>query len=93
MLEIFWGPDMKNLTMLVWLSQLGLSVAVPLGGFILLAVWLRDAFSLGGWVIWAGIVLGVVTAVDGLRASLRTLDRLSEDKKDEPSPIAFNDHD
>ena len=40
---------MKNLNMLVWLTQLGLSVAGPLAGFILLAVWLRQHFELGGW--------------------------------------------
>ena len=43
---------MKDLSMLVWLSQLGLSVAAPLAGFILLAVWLNERFSLGVWVIW-----------------------------------------
>ena len=29
---------MKNLSLLVWLTQLGISVAVPLAGFVLLAV-------------------------------------------------------
>ena len=37
---------MKDLSLLVWLTQLGLSVAVPLAGFILLAVWLRSRFGL-----------------------------------------------
>ena len=30
---------MKDLPLLVWLTQLGLSVAAPLAGFVLLAVW------------------------------------------------------
>ena len=47
---------MKNLNMLVWLTQLGLSVAGPLAGFILLAVWLRQRFELGGWVLVVGII-------------------------------------
>ena len=37
---------MKELTLLTWLTQLGLSVAVPPVLFILLAVWLRDS---QGW--------------------------------------------
>ena len=57
---------MKNLSLLVWLTQLGLSVALPLGGFVLLAVWLRQRFNWGVWVIVAGVLLGVICAVDGL---------------------------
>ena len=37
---------MKELNLLVWLTQLGISVAGPLAGFILLAVWLRQRFDL-----------------------------------------------
>lgn len=84
---------MKDLSVLVWLTQLGLSVAFPLAGFILVAVWLRDHFGLGMWVLWAGIVLGIVGAVDGLRTSLRALDRMSRKKQDDPPPpVSFNDH-
>lgn len=83
---------MKDFSLLVWLTQLGLSVAVPLGGCIALAAWLRERFGLGGWVIWLGVVLGAAGAVDGLRVNLRALSRLTEDKKD-PPPTAFNDHD
>ena len=38
---------MKDLTLLTWLTQLGLSVAVPLGGFVWLGVWLRDSLGWG----------------------------------------------
>lgn len=84
---------MKDLNLLVWLTQLGLSVALPLAGFILLALWLQSQFSWGNWVIWAGIVLGAVTAIDGFRHSLKTLARMSEKKKDDVPPVSFNDHD
>lgn len=85
---------MKNISLIVWLTQLGLSVAVPPAGFILLAVWLRDRFNLGMWVMWVGIVLGIVGAVDGLRTSLKAMERLAKDKPErEPPPISFNDHD
>lgn len=83
---------MKDLKLLVWLTQLGFSVAVPLAGFVLLAVWLRDHLSWGNWVIWVGIVLGIVFAVDGLRHSLKLLSRLTESKEKTPPPVSFNDH-
>lgn len=84
---------MKDLSLLTWLTQLGLTVALPLGGFIWLAVWLRERFSLGSWVLWVGIVLGAVLALDGFRASLRTLSRFSSKEKKDPPAVSFNDHD
>ena len=84
---------MKNLNLLVWLTQLGLSVAVPLGGFVLLAVWLRQQFGWGVWVIAAGVIIGLVCAVDGLRTSLKAMEHMAKDKKEDVPPVSFNDHD
>lgn len=85
---------MKDLGLLTWLTQLGISVALPLAGFILLAVWLRERFGWGVWVIWAGIALGGYCAFQGLRSSLRAMERLAgKDKEDTPRKISFNDHD
>ncbi len=84
---------MKNLNLLVWLTQLGLSVALPLLGFILLAVWLHNDHGWGSWVIWVGVVLGIVCAIDGLRVSLKAMERASRDKKEQDPPVSFNDHD
>lgn len=84
---------MKDLNLLVWLTQLGLSVALPLAGFVLLSLWLRNTFALGNWVLWVGIAIGVISAIDGLYHSLKTLIRLSEKKEDTPPPVSFNDHD
>ena len=83
---------MKNLKLLVWLTQLGLSVAVPPAMFILLSLWLRDSCGWGGWVLWVGIVLGMVSAIDGLRTSLKAMSRLSKNKKQEAPPVSFNEH-
>ena len=84
---------MKELSLLVWLSQLGLSVAFPLAGFIMLAVWLRNSFGWGPWVIWAGLALGLCGAVNGFRHSLKAMELLSRDrKKKQQPPVAFNEH-
>lgn len=83
---------MKNLNLLTWLTQLGFSVAFPLAGFIIAAVWLQNAFGLGSWVIWVGIALGMICAVDGLRVSLKAMSRMSTDHSPEPPAVSFNDH-
>ena len=84
---------MKTVSLLPWLTQLGLSVALPLVGFIFLALWLRSPFGWGEWVLWVGIVLGLVSAIDGLRQSLKVLARLSKKDDEDTPPVSFNDHD
>ncbi|MBQ2785118.1 MAG: hypothetical protein IJF02_01250 [Oscillospiraceae bacterium] len=84
---------MKDLTLLVWLTQLGLSTALPLAGFILLALWVRNSLGWGDWVLWVGIALGIITAIDGFRTSLKAMERLGRRKHDDDPPVSFNDHD
>lgn len=86
---------MKDLNMLVWLTQLGLSVAMPLGGFTLLGLWLRNRFDLGVWVVLCGCAVGFIAAVDGLRYSIKAMESMSRFKKkesEEPPSVSFNDH-
>ena len=78
---------MRDLNLLVFLTQLGFTVAFPLAGFVLL-----DAFSWGAWVIWAGLALGLICAVTGFRDALKTMDRMCRDKKKEDPPVSFNEH-
>ena len=81
---------MKDLRLLIWLTQLGLSTAVPLAGFVLLGVWLYRSRGWGVWVLIAGIVIGLICAFDGLRTSLQAMERMSKEKK---KPFeGFNDH-
>lgn len=81
---------MKEMRLLIWLTQLGLSVAVPLVGFPLLALWLQSRFNWGDWVLWAAVVLGVFCAIDGFRTSLKAMNRMADKKKD--PPVSFNEH-
>ena len=83
---------MKNVNLLIWLAQWGISVAAPLGGFIWLGVWLRQRFELGVWVVLVGVFVGIICAVDGMRVSLKAMERMSKDKNEEPPPVSFNDH-
>ena len=83
---------MKNLSLLIWLTQLGLSVALPLGGFVWLGVWLRQRFGWGGWVVILCTVVGVICAVDGFRSSLKAMEPATRGKKEKDPPVAFNEH-
>ena len=84
---------MKNLNLLVFMTQLGLSVALPPLGFILLACWLRNRWGWGDWVIWVGIVLGIVCAIDGFRTTVKAMNRMDHRKDAQTPPVSFNDHD
>lgn len=85
---------MREFSLLVWLTQLGLSVALPLAGFIWLGVWLHESRGWGVWTVWAGIALGICSAVSGFRGAIRSMEIMAKDrKKPAPPPVSFNDHD
>lgn len=78
---------------LVWLTQFGMSVAVPPVLSLWGAVWLQRRFALGSWVVAAGFLVGLLAAVGGLRSSLKAIDRQAKPaKKNEPPPVSFNRH-
>lgn len=84
---------LKDLSLLVWLTQLGLSTVSPLACCVLAAVWLHRSQGWGIWVIWVGAIVGCILAIDGFRTSLKLMSRLSRSRKDpEPPPVSYNDH-
>ena len=89
---LFWGYIMKNLKLIIWVTQLGLSVVAPLACFIYLALRLQNKFGWGKWTLWAGIALGVLCAIEGFRSSLKAMQIMSKEEKDDP-PVSFNEHD
>ena len=82
---------MRDINLLVWLSQLGLTVAAPPILFILLAVWLRNSYGWGAWVIWVAIGLGIYCAITSLVSALKALSKMTGEKKQD-TKIVFNDH-
>ena len=78
---------MKHYQLLIWLTQLGLSVALPLTGFILLGVWLHSAKGWGIWVVIAGLALGLICAVRGFLDSLKVMEQMSRNKKEQQPPL------
>lgn len=85
---------MKEWRLLIWLPQFGISVVFPLIGFVMLAVWLQNRFGWGQWVLWVGILCGLITAAVGVRDTVKAMALMEKKKKkDGPPPVSFNDHD
>ena len=84
---------MKDLGLLAWLTQLGISVAMPIIGFTFLGIYLQSKFQLGKWIIIVAVIIGFVCAIRGFIYSLQTLDRIANKKKDTDAPmVSFNEH-
>ena len=92
---------MRTMRELIWLTQLGLSIVCPLLLSVLGAVWLRNRFDLGNWVIFLGIALGFAGAGSAGVAFARDVKFLNqpppgaskEKQKEENPPLSFNEHD
>lgn len=82
---------MREMNLLVWMTQLGLSLAVPLGSFIFLGYWLHYHVGWGHWALIAGILLGVISGIRSLWESLRIMSRMAP-KDPDSEQQAFNDH-
>lgn len=79
---------------LIWLTELALSAAVPLFLFVYGAIWLRDRYGLGAWVLVLGILLGLTSAFSGLRSAFRAMGLMKKTgEKEGPERHSFNSHD
>lgn len=76
------------LSALTWIMQVGISVALPLTLSVLLAVFLRNRYGIGKWIVAVGVAVGILGAAGGLVSSLRSLHRLGD--QEEKPPGGFN---
>ncbi len=85
---------MSVLKDLTWLTQLGFSILSPLLFCILGAVWLRQRCSLGLWVVFLGLALGLGGAFSAGTAFFRyTKQQENSQHKKTANPVCFNEHD
>lgn len=85
---------MKWWTLILWVTQFGLSALFPLCASLLIGAWLQNRFDLTPWFsVLCGIV-GFLTSISTVRACYRSLrkdaDAACEGKEKVP---AYNDHD
>lgn len=84
---------MKKLSLILWVTQFGLSILLPPCLLLLLAVWLQNRFGLGMWILVVLGILGFLIAVSTARANWRAMRKDAEAASDrQPPPVAFNDH-
>ena len=84
---------MKTLSLLLWVTQFGLSVLFPLCFFLLSAVWLQQKFALGMWIVGLFGILGFLTSISTARSCIRSLRKDAEEASDRKDPpISFNKH-
>lgn len=68
---------------LLWVTQLGASLAAPLILCALVGRWLQLHFSLGGWVMAISIFLGLATALLNLFKFFKVIQKEADYKKQE----------
>ena len=84
---------MKVLSLLMWVTQFGLSILFPPCFFLLIANWLQNKFGLGIWVTVVLGILGLRTAFSTAKANMKAmLKAVKEVSSQEEPPTAFNSH-
>ena len=84
---------MKFISLIVWVTQFGVSLVFPTLAFTWLGFWLHNKFGLGAWIVILLGVLGLLTSVSTAKSCWRAMQKeaFGNDDKDEP-PVAFNSH-
>lgn len=84
---------MKVLSLLLWVSQFGLSCIFPTLLFLGLGVWLQQKFHMGVWIVILLGILGVITSIQTARSCMDSLRKAAEEASDRKDPpIGFNHH-
>lgn len=84
---------MKFISLILWVTQFGLSVLFPTCFFLILASWLRTRFGLGLWIFAVLGIIGLLTSISTARSCLRSMQKEADrSSSQEKPPVAFNDH-
>ncbi len=75
---------------LTYLSQLGLSLVIPLLMCVLLCYWLTAKFEIGGWIYIPGFILGLGSSCMTAWKFYTSVNMKNKNKKKDPP--SFNQH-
>lgn len=85
-----WTQIAKNLSLL---TQLGLSLVIPLVLCLLVCRWLCERFGLGMWVYIPGFILGLGSfAVTAWKVYLSQMRKREQEEKGKKKKVSFNRH-
>lgn len=82
---------MKTLSLILWVTQFGLSILFPPCFFLWLAAYLQQNHGWGIWTTVVGGILGILTAVSTAKANWRSM-RKEAETGSVPPPVSFNEH-
>lgn len=82
---------MKTLSLILWVTQFGLSILFPPCFFLWFAAYLQQNHGFGIWTSIVGGILGVLTAISTAKANWRSM-RKEAESGSEPPPVSFNEH-
>lgn len=92
--EITMNSKMNFLSLLLWVTQFGLSLLFPLCFFLWLAVRLQQRYALGSGIVLILGAIGLLTSISTARSCIRALLKDAEKVgKQEKPPAGFNEHD
>ena len=77
---------MKNksvITALGMVTQFGISTITPMLLCIFAALWLKNRFELGDWVVLVGVLLGVGSGFMSMMKMIRQMSELSRKEDDD----------
>ena len=85
--------NFKFFSLILWVTQFGLSVLFPICALLILGVWLQQKFDWSMWSLLFFGALGLLISVSTAKTCIRSLKRDAEDVSDQKKPpVAFNDH-
>lgn len=82
---------MKTLSLILWVTQFGLSILFPPCFFLWLATYLQQKHGWGFWTTIVGGILGILIAISTAKANWRSMRKEAESGA-APPPVSFNDH-
>ena len=65
----------KHMRAVAHLTQFGLNMVTPIVLCTMLALWLKNKFNMGGWIVIVAIILGVAAAVLNMFTFIKTVNR------------------
>lgn len=84
---------MKALSLILWVTQFGLSVLFPVCLFLYLGYWLQTRFGLGLWVMALCGIIGFMTSISTAKSCMHSLLKARDEaSSSEKPPVSFNDH-
>jgi len=84
---------MKVLSLIMWVTQFGLSILLPPCFFLFLANWLQNRFGLGAWIMVVLGIMGLLTAYSTAKANLKAMLKAAQEaSSQEEPPMSFNAH-